>query len=63
MLIVGLGVPIPTWILHRFYPKVGWNKVFTPIMVAELGYFSIGINSSVFSSFLVAILSQWYLRK
>jgi hypothetical protein len=63
MLIAGLGAPIPTWILHRYYPKFGWNHVFTPIVVAELGCLSVGINSSVFTSFIVAIISQWYLRK
>jgi hypothetical protein len=33
MLIAGLGFPIPFWILHRMYPKVGFNLVFTPILV------------------------------
>lgn len=63
MLLVGLLVPIPTFILHRFQPKFGWNLIFTPIVVAELGFFSVGINSSTFMSVLVAIFSQWYLRK
>ncbi|CAA7268243.1 unnamed protein product [Cyclocybe aegerita] len=63
MLIAGLGFPIPFWLLHRMYPKVGFNLVFTPILVAELGYLSVGINSSVFTAFLLAIFSQYYLRK
>jgi hypothetical protein len=63
MLLVGLGFPIPFWYLHKRYPSFGWNKVFTPILVAELGFLSVGINSSVFTSFLLAIFSQWYLRK
>ncbi|KAF7799677.1 hypothetical protein EIP86_010917 [Pleurotus ostreatoroseus] len=63
MLIAGLGFPIPLYFLHKKYPKFGFDKVFTPILVAELGYLSVGINSSVFTSFLLAIFSQWYLRK
>lgn len=63
MILVGLGFPIPFWLLHRYWPKVGWNSVYTPVLVAELGILSVGINSSTFSSFIVAILSQWYLRK
>lgn len=63
MLLAGLGFPIPFYILHKFYPKFGFNLVFTPILVAELGYLSVGINSSVFTSFLLAIFSQYYLRK
>ncbi|KZP29075.1 OPT oligopeptide transporter [Athelia psychrophila] len=63
MLIAGLGAPIPFWLLHRYFPKHGWNLVYSPILVAELGFLSVGINSSVFTSFLVAIFSQYYLRK
>ncbi|KAG7090337.1 hypothetical protein E1B28_009457 [Marasmius oreades] len=63
MLLAGLGFPIPFWIAHRLWPKVGFNLVFTPILVAELGYLSVGINSSVFTTFLLAVFSQYYLRK
>lgn len=63
MLLAGLGFPIPFRLLHKKYPKFGWDKVFTPVFVAELGFFSVGINSSTFMSFLLAIFSQYYLRK
>ncbi|KAF4618316.1 hypothetical protein D9613_011703 [Agrocybe pediades] len=58
MLLAGLGFPIPFWLLHRKYPKVGFNYVFTPVLVGN-----VGINSSIFTSFLLAIFSQYYLRK
>ncbi|KAK7038375.1 OPT oligopeptide transporter [Favolaschia claudopus] len=63
MLLVGLIVPIPFWLLHKYYPKVGFNMVFTPVLCAELGFLSVGINSSVFTTFCVAVFSQFYLRK
>ncbi|KAJ6465562.1 OPT oligopeptide transporter [Mycena vitilis] len=63
MLLVGLLFPIPFWLLHKKYPKFGFNLVFTPVLTAELGLLSVGINSSVFTSFVVAIFSQFYLRK
>jgi len=63
MLLAGLGFPIPFWFLHRRWPKFGWNLVFTPIVVAELGILSVGINSSLFTSFVLAVFSQYYLRK
>ncbi|KAK0433031.1 OPT oligopeptide transporter [Armillaria borealis] len=63
VLLAGLGFPIPFWLLHKKYPKFGFDKVFTPILVAELGYLSVGINSSVFTSFVLAVFSQYYLRK
>ncbi|KAE9396396.1 OPT oligopeptide transporter [Gymnopus androsaceus JB14] len=62
MLLVGLLFPIPFWLLHKKWPKFGWNLIFTPIL-AELGFLSVGINSSVFSTLLVALFSQYYLRK
>lgn len=31
--------------------------------IAELGFLSVGINSSVFTSFALAVFSQYYLRK
>jgi len=63
MLLVGLGFPIPFWLLHRKYPKFGFNLVFTPILVAELGFLSVGINSAVFTRFGLTVFSQYYLRK
>lgn len=63
MLLVGLLFPIPTWYLHKKYPTVGFQHIFTPILVAELGYLSVGINSSVFTTFCLAVFSQYYLRK
>ncbi|KAF9025798.1 OPT oligopeptide transporter [Hymenopellis radicata] len=63
MLLAGLGFPIPFYLLHKKWPKAGFNHVFTPVLVAELGYLSVGINSSVFTTFCLAVFSQYYLRK
>ncbi|KAK4052815.1 hypothetical protein OIV83_002102 [Microbotryomycetes sp. JL201] len=62
-IIIGLFVPIPFWILHKFFPKMKFDRVVTPIMCWCLGYLSVGINSSVFTTFLLCIFSQFYLRK
>ena len=63
MILVGLVWPIPFWLAHRRWPKFGFDKVFTPILTAELGILSVGINSGIFMSFLLAVFSQYYLRK
>ncbi|KAF5349434.1 hypothetical protein D9758_014623 [Tetrapyrgos nigripes] len=63
MLLVGLGVPIPFWLAHKRWPKVGFNYIFTPVLVAELGLLSVGINSSVFTTFVLSVFSQYYLQK
>ncbi|KAF9552218.1 peptide transporter MTD1 [Agrocybe pediades] len=62
-ILIGLAVPIPFWILHRYFPKLGANHVVTPILCWTLGYLSVGINSSVFTTFCLAVFSQYYLRK
>ena len=35
MLLAGLGFPIPLWLLHKKWPKTGFNYVFTPILVGK----------------------------
>lgn len=62
-ILIGLGVPIPFWLIHKKFPKLGANKVVTPVLCWTLGYLSVGINSSVFTTFLLAVFSQYYLRK
>jgi hypothetical protein len=31
-ILIGLAVPVPFWIAHRFFPKLGANHVVTPIL-------------------------------
>jgi len=35
----------------------------TPVLCWTLGYLSVGINSSVFTTFVLAVFSQYYLRR
>ncbi|KAI5475579.1 hypothetical protein MNV49_001135 [Pseudohyphozyma bogoriensis] len=62
-IVIGLFVPVPFWIAHKFFPKMHFNAVVTPIMCWCLGYLSVGINSSVFTTMLMALFSQFYLRR
>ncbi|KJA26691.1 hypothetical protein HYPSUDRAFT_132645 [Hypholoma sublateritium FD-334 SS-4] len=62
-ILIGLAVPIPFWLLHRKFPKLGADKVVTPILCWTVGYLSVGINSSVFTTFMLAVFSQYYLRR
>jgi len=61
--LLGLVALIPFWLIHKRFPKLGADKVVTPILCWTLGYLSVGINSSVFTSFLLAVISQYYLRR
>ncbi|KAJ7751318.1 OPT oligopeptide transporter [Mycena maculata] len=60
-IIIGLAVPIPFYILHRYFPKAHFDSVITPMVTSEIGYLSGGINSSVFMTFLLCMFSQYYV--
>ncbi|KAL8280305.1 hypothetical protein RQP46_007222 [Phenoliferia psychrophenolica] len=62
-IVIGLFVPVPFWIAHQFWPTRKFDQVVTPIMCWCLGYLSVGINSSVFGTMLIAIISQFVLRR
>ncbi|KAJ7031406.1 OPT oligopeptide transporter protein-domain-containing protein [Mycena alexandri] len=60
--VVGLFVPIPFWIVYRYWPKLRTDYLYTPIICYYIGWLCVGINSSLFSYFSIAYLSQWWLR-
>ncbi|SGZ22606.1 BQ5605_C022g09509 [Microbotryum silenes-dioicae] len=60
--VIGMFVPVPLWVAHRYYPKFGFNRVITPALCSAIGMLSSGITSSIMSYFMVAIFSQFYLR-
>ncbi|TKA53580.1 hypothetical protein B0A53_03871 [Rhodotorula sp. CCFEE 5036] len=62
-ILIGLAVPVPFWIGHKFFPKLRLNTFVSPITCWCLGYLSVGINSSVFTTMLLALFSQFYLRR
>ncbi|KAH6893967.1 peptide transporter MTD1 [Coprinopsis sp. MPI-PUGE-AT-0042] len=61
--LLGLLVPIPFWLAHKKWPHLKADKVVTPILCWTLGYLNVGINSSVFTTFCLAVFSQYYLRR
>ncbi|KAG1732197.1 OPT oligopeptide transporter protein-domain-containing protein [Suillus paluster] len=60
--LVGLFTPIPFWVLHRYFPKLRADYLYTPVIAYYIGWLCVGINSSILSYFAVAFLSQWWLR-
>ncbi|KIM40535.1 hypothetical protein M413DRAFT_72764 [Hebeloma cylindrosporum] len=60
--LIGFFVPVPFWILHRLWPKLRADYLYTPIVCYYIGWLCVGINSSIFSYFCIAYLSQWWLR-
>ncbi|KAH7913890.1 OPT oligopeptide transporter protein-domain-containing protein [Hygrophoropsis aurantiaca] len=60
--LIGLVVPVPFWLAHRYYPKLRLDYLYTPVICYFIGWLCVGINSSILSYFAVAFVSQWYLR-
>jgi hypothetical protein len=60
--IIGLVIPVPFWVIHKYWPKLRADYLYTPIIAYMIGSLSAGINSSALSFFAVALLSQWWLR-
>ncbi|KAG6916052.1 hypothetical protein DXG01_008625 [Tephrocybe rancida] len=60
--IIGLFVPVPFWIVHRYFPKLRADYLYTPVICYYIGWLCVGINSSITVYFSIAWFSQWYLR-
>ncbi|EIW85092.1 OPT oligopeptide transporter [Coniophora puteana RWD-64-598 SS2] len=60
--IVGLFAPVPFWIAHQYWPKLRMDFFYTPIICTYIGYLCVGINSSVMVYYIIAFVSQGYLR-
>ncbi|KAH9176603.1 OPT oligopeptide transporter protein-domain-containing protein [Lactarius sanguifluus] len=60
--IIGLFVPVPFWLVHRFYPKLRADYLYTPLIAIYMSWLCVGINSLYTSYYAIALFSQWYLR-
>jgi len=60
--LIGFLVPVPFWIIHRLWPRLQANYLYTPVICYFIGWLCVGINSSIFSYFSIAWVSQWWLR-
>ncbi|TPX75856.1 hypothetical protein CcCBS67573_g02877 [Chytriomyces confervae] len=61
--IVGIFIPIPFWLGHKYFPKVGFNYVNTAILSWFFCYFTVGVNSGWLSRIILGFVFQLYLRK
>jgi hypothetical protein len=61
--LVGFAIPLPFWVIHRYYPKLRLDYWNTAIITYYIGFLCVGINSSILSFFLIGFFSQFYLRK
>lgn len=62
-ILIGLLLPVPFWLFHRRYTRFGFDSVITPMICTYVGGLNVGINSAIFTTFMLAVFSQYYLRK
>jgi len=60
---IGFIIPLPTYFLHRLYPKAGWGYWNLAIITWYIGWLCVGINSTILPWFAIGFFSQFYLRK
>ncbi|THH03265.1 hypothetical protein EW145_g6393 [Phellinidium pouzarii] len=60
--VIGLVVPVPFWLVHKKWPGLRMDYLYTPVICYYIGWLCVGINSSILSYFTIAWFSQWYLR-
>jgi OPT family small oligopeptide transporter len=61
--IIGLVLPLPFWLLHKKFPNAGFQYVNLPTFLMGLCILP-GSNSSwVTNSFIIVVISQFYLKR
>ncbi|RKO87969.1 OPT oligopeptide transporter protein-domain-containing protein, partial [Blyttiomyces helicus] len=62
--LIGAVVPVPVWLLHRRYPKFGWEYLHFPILFLNFGS---GTPSGYAQSYIqvpiLSYLSQYYAKR
>jgi hypothetical protein len=62
--LVGFVAPLPFYIMHRLFPSQRiWSYLNSSIILWYMGYLFVGINSSIWSYYIIGVAGQYYLRK
>lgn len=61
--LIGFIIPIPLWIANRFYPIRAFRYINTPIILWQMGFLFVGINSALTVFYFLGFFAQYYLRR
>ncbi|TFY65225.1 hypothetical protein EVJ58_g2107 [Rhodofomes roseus] len=61
-LVIGLFLPLPFFVAHRLWPKIGFNNFSTPIIMLYSCWLAVGINTQVNTTMAIGIFVQWWVR-
>jgi len=62
-LLVGFVIPIPFWLIHKYYPRLRLDYWNTAIIASFIGLLNAGINSVTTAWFVIGFISQFYARR
>ncbi|CAO3598541.1 unnamed protein product [Absidia cylindrospora] len=61
--VIGFFLPVPGWLLHKKFPKVGFNYINMPMILVGLATLP-GTNSSwITVSFIVIVVTQGFIKR
>ncbi|CAO0800669.1 unnamed protein product [Mucor circinelloides] len=61
--LIGFMLPVPFWLLHRHYPKIGFKYVNIPMVLIGLTQVPGSATSWITVSFVIIIVSQYYIKR
>lgn len=61
--LIGFILPVPFWLLHRRFPSVGYKYVNMPMILTGLCVIPGAATSWITVSFIIIIVSQYYIKR
>ncbi|CAO3697429.1 unnamed protein product [Rhizopus stolonifer] len=61
--VIGFALPFPFWLLHKKFPKAGFQYVNLPTFLVGLCILPGSNTSWITNSFIVVLISQFYLKR
>ena len=61
--VIGFTLPLPFWIMHRYFPKLRLDYWNTALIANFIGLLCVGVNSVTMAWFAIGAFSQFYLRR
>ncbi|KAI8635988.1 OPT family small oligopeptide transporter [Parasitella parasitica] len=61
--LIGFVLPIPFWLLHRHYPRIGFKYINIPMVLIGLVQLPGAATSWITVSFVIIIVSQYYIKR
>ncbi|OBZ86013.1 Oligopeptide transporter 5 [Choanephora cucurbitarum] len=61
--VIGFVLPVPGWLLHKKWPKAGFNYINVPMILHGFSLMPGSNTSWIMISFMIVLVSQGYLKR